>query len=186
MIAIIDNYDSFTYNLAHYVGQFSLGYTVFRNDEVDIEELTKFDKIIISPGPGMPDEVPLLKEILGRFATTKPILGVCLGMQAIAEFYGAKLLNLSNVMHGIKLKCEFSADDHLFKGIKDPFYIGHYHSWVVDSLKFPAELKIIAMGEKGNIMAIKHNNFPLYGIQFHPESVLTPQGINIIKNWCEM
>jgi anthranilate synthase component 2 len=186
MIAIIDNYDSFTYNLAHYIGQFSSEYTVFRNDEIEINELAKFDKIVISPGPGMPDEVPLLKDIFSRFATTKPILGVCLGMQAMAEFYGAKLANLSQVMHGVKLNCSFNAEDKLFSGITAPFKIGHYHSWIIDPLDFPSDLEIIAMGEKDNIMAIKHKKFPLYGVQFHPESVLTPQGIKIIKNWCEM
>jgi anthranilate synthase component 2 len=186
MIAIVDNYDSFTYNLAHYIGQFSSGYTVFRNDEVKISELEKFDKILISPGPGMPDEVPLLKNIYNKFGPAKPILGVCLGMQAMAEFYGANLSNLSQVLHGVELKCEFDKDDKLFNGIKAPFYVGHYHSWVIDPKEFPSELEILAMGEKNNIMAIKHKKFPLYGVQFHPESVLTPQGINMIQNWCEM
>jgi len=186
MIAVIDNYDSFTYNLVHYIAQFSAGYQVFRNDEVTIAELEKFDKIVISPGPGMPDEVPLLKKIYANFSLHKPILGVCLGMQAMAEFYGAKLSNLSTVLHGVKLECEFSSDEKLFSGINAPFFVGHYHSWVIDPDDFPSELEIVAKGDKRNIMAIKHRKYPLYGVQFHPESVLTPQGFKIIENWCKM
>ena len=186
MIAIIDNYDSFTYNLVHYVEQFSPDYEVFRNDKIKVSELDKFSKIVISPGPGMPDEVPVLREIIQNFATTKPILGVCLGMQAIAEFYGSKLVNLSHVLHGVKLQCSFNSGESLFKGVKSPFDVGHYHSWIVDNETLPPELKVIARDQNDTIMAIKHVKYPLYGVQFHPESVLTPQGIKLIENWCKM
>ena len=186
MIAIVGNYDSFTYNLVHYIAQFTSGCQVFRNDEVTIAELEKFDKIVISPGPGMPDEVPLLNKIVNHFASSKPILGVCLGMQAMAQFYGAKLSNLSEVLHGVKLECGFNADEKLFSGVNVPFFVGHYHSWVIDPADFPSELEILATGDKRNIMAIKHKDYPLFGVQFHPESVLTPQGIKIIENWCKM
>ena len=186
MIAIIDNYDSFTYNLVHYIEQYSPDLKVFRNDEVDLSELEKFRKIVISPGPGMPDEVPVLRQIIQNYAQTKPILGVCLGMQAIAEFYGSKLLNMSQVLHGVKLHCNFNSDESLFKGIKTPLEVGHYHSWIVDNETLSPELKVIAQDNDNIIMAFKHIKFPLYGVQFHPESVLTPQGINLIENWCKM
>lgn len=186
MIAIIDNYDSFTYNLVHYIEQFSADIKVFRNDKINVSELNKFSKIVISPGPGMPDEVPLLSQIFQNFVTTKPILGVCLGMQAIAEFYGSKLSNLSNVLHGVTWPCNFDSDEPLFKGIKTPMEVGHYHSWVVDDETLSPELKVIARDENNTIMAIKHIKFPLYGVQFHPESVLTPQGKKMIENWCRM
>ncbi len=186
MIAIIDNYDSFTYNLVHFIEQYSPDYEVFRNDKIKISELKKFNKIVISPGPGMPDEVPILKQIIKNFASAKPILGVCLGMQAIAEFYGSKLINLSQVLHGVKLQCDFEPDDSLFNGVKAPLEVGHYHSWVVDNETLSSELKVIARDQNNIIMALKHVNYPLYGVQFHPESVLTPQGIKLIENWCKM
>lgn len=186
MIAIIDNYDSFTYNLVHYIEQFSTECKVFRNDKVKLSDLDQFSKIVISPGPGMPDEVPVLNQIIKAYASTKPILGVCLGMQAIAEFYGSKLLNLSNVLHGVKTSCVFDADESLFKGVKSPLEVGHYHSWIVDNESLPPELKVIARDQDNNIMAIKHVKYPLYGVQFHPESVLTPKGIDLIENWCKM
>jgi len=186
MIAIIDNYDSFTYNLVHYIEQFSPELKVFRSDKIKLSDLEKFNKIVISPGPGKPDEVPILKQVILNFAKTKPILGVCLGMQAVAEFYGTKLLNMSHVLHGVKLKCNFDKDESLFKGIKSPFEVGHYHSWIVDDKTLSPEIKVIARDNDNTIMAIKHVNYPLYGVQFHPESVLTPQGISLIKNWCKM
>jgi len=186
MIAIIDNYDSFTYNLVHYIDQFSDGCKVFRNDEVKLSELDKFNKIVISPGPGMPDEVPILSQIIENYAATKPILGVCLGMQAIAEFYGSELTNLSKVLHGVKLKCDFNNDDRLFKDVKAPFEVGHYHSWIVKNGTLPPEIEVIAWGPNETIMAIKHKEYPLYGVQFHPESVLTSQGNKLIENWCKM
>ena len=186
MIAIIDNYDSFTYNLVHYIEQFSPDYEVFRNDKIKVSELDKFNKIVISPGPGMPDEVPVLRQIFQNFATTKPILGVCLGMQALAEFYGTKLINLSHVLHGVKLQCSFNSDESLFEGVKSPLEVGHYHSWIVDNKTLSPELKVIARDQNDTIMAIKHVKYPLYGVQFHPESVLTPQGIKLIENWCKM
>ena len=186
MIAIIDNYDSFTYNLVHYIEQFSTECKVFRNDKVKLSELKKFNKIVISPGPGMPSEVPVLNQIIKEFASTKPILGVCLGMQAIAEFYGSKLFNLSHVLHGVKKPCVFDKDDILFKGVISPLEVGHYHSWIIDNESLPSELKVIARDQNNSIMAIKHVKHPLYGVQFHPESVLTPNGINLIENWCKM
>jgi len=185
MLAIIDNYDSFTYNLVHCVDQFVDDYRVFRNDNVTINELQGFDKIIISPGPGLPSEVPFLYQVLHKFSKTKPILGVCLGMQAIAEYYGAKLTNLQKVLHGVPVACSFNENDELFKGVHSPFEVGHYHSWVVEEDSLPPEIQIIARSPDQSVMALKHKTYPVYGVQFHPESVMTPQGLKIIENWCD-
>lgn len=183
-ILLLDNYDSFTYNLLHVVKE--LGATdveVFRNDEIELDEVERFDKIILSPGPGVPEESGLLLPIIKRFAPTKSILGVCLGHQAIGEAFGANLENLKEVYHGIQSPVKIVKDDLLFTGLKKELLVGRYHSWVVSNNNFPQCLEITALSEEGQIMALRHKTYRVHGIQFHPESVLTPQGKEIIKNF---
>jgi anthranilate synthase component 2 len=183
MIAIIDNYDSFTYNLLHYLEEFEPVVDVFRNDEVSIEQLGKYSHIVISPGPGLPNEVPFLNEMLVVYAGQKKILGVCLGLQALVEFYGGKLYNLPEVLHGRQGECFISKQDPIFEGIPSPFLIGHYHSWGVDDSGMPENMKVLARDKMNRIMMIKHDQFEIYGIQFHPESILCPMGKKILYNW---
>lgn len=183
-ILLLDNYDSFTYNLLHVVKE--LGATdveVFRNDEIELDEVERFDKIILSPGPGVPEESGLLLPIIKRFAPTKSILGVCLGHQAIGEAFGANLENLKEVYHGIQSLVKIVKDDLLFTSLEKEILVGRYHSWVVSNNNFPQCLEITALSEEGQIMALRHKTYRVHGIQFHPESVLTPQGKEIIKNF---
>lgn len=183
-ILLLDNYDSFTYNLLHVVKE--LGATdveVFRNDEIELDEVERFDKIILSPGPGVPEESGLLLPIIKRFAPTKSILGVCLGHQAIGEAFGANLENLKEVYHGIQSPIKIVKDDLLFADLEKEILVGRYHSWVVSNNNFPQCLEITALSEEGQIMALRHKTYRVHGIQFHPESVLTPQGKEIIKNF---
>jgi len=183
-ILLLDNYDSFTYNLVHVVKE--LGATdveVFRNDEIELDEVERFDKIILSPGPGVPEESGLLLPIIKRFAPTKSILGVCLGHQAIGEAFGACLENLKEVYHGVQTPVKILKDDLLFRGLQDEILVGRYHSWVVSNRDFPSCLEVTALSEEGQIMALRHTTYRVHGIQFHPESVLTPQGKEIIQNF---
>lgn len=183
-ILVIDNYDSFTYNLVHMVKE--LGFNnidVFRNDKISIKDVDSYDKIILSPGPGIPSEAGILLDLIKIYASTKSILGICLGEQAIGEAFGAKLLNLPDVHHGIDSSINVTNDDILFNGIGKTFKAGRYHSWIVSHIDFPEVLKITAMDDENQIMAIAHRSFDVRGIQFHPESILTPQGINIMRNW---
>lgn len=185
-IVIIDNYDSFTYNLVHYLEELSSEVTVFRNDEFVIDELAAFDKILLSPGPGIPDEAGLLKEVIRHYAPTKSILGICLGQQAIGEVYGGNLINLDKVFHGISSKVKIVAkEESLFKNLPEEFEVGRYHSWVVATDNFPENLEITSIDENEQIMSLKHRTFDVKGVQFHPESVLTPYGKTILKNWLE-
>lgn len=185
-IVIIDNYDSFTYNLVHYLEELSGEVTVLRNDEFEIEELQAFDKILLSPGPGIPDEAGLLKQVISHYAETKSILGICLGQQAIGEVYGGSLINLDKVFHGISSKVKISVkDEMLFNTIPEEFEVGRYHSWVVSAENFPDELEITSTDENGQIMSLRHRKFDIKGVQFHPESVLTPHGKTILKNWLD-
>jgi glutamine amidotransferase of anthranilate synthase or aminodeoxychorismate synthase len=185
-IVIIDNYDSFTYNLVHYLEELSGEVTVLRNDEFEIEELQTFDKILLSPGPGIPEEAGLLKQVISHYAETKSILGICLGQQAIGEVYGGSLINLDKVFHGISSKVKTSVkDEMLFNLIPEEFEVGRYHSWVVSAENFPDELEITSTDENGQIMSLRHLKFDIKGVQFHPESVLTPQGKTILKNWLD-
>jgi len=185
-IVIIDNYDSFTYNLVHYLEELSGEVTVLRNDEFEIEELQAFDKILLSPGPGIPDEAGLLKQVISHYAETKSILGICLGQQAIGEVYGGNLINLDKVFHGISSKVKISVkDEMLFNTIPEEFEVGRYHSWVVSAENFPDELEITSTDENGQIMSLRHRKFDIKGVQFHPESVLTPHGKKILKNWLD-
>ena len=184
LIAVIDNYDSFTYNLVHYLEDLDCQVTVFRNDEFDIDELQQFDKILLSPGPGIPDEAGLLKQVISTYAESKSILGVCLGQQAIGEVFGGKLINLEKVYHGVATNIKITnSDDVLFRDLPNEFEVGRYHSWVVANENFPNELIITSIDENDQIMSLKHSKFDVRGVQFHPESVLTPNGKKILENW---
>lgn len=157
--------------------------TVWCNDRFELDDVERFDKIILSPGPGVPDEAGLLKAVIRRYAPTKPILGVCLGEQAIGEVFGAEIHNLPTVFHGIQSKVSIVADDYIFSDMPDNILVGRYHSWVVKQNKFPAELEVTALSEEGLVMALRHHTYDVHGIQFHPESILTPEGRRMIRNF---
>jgi len=182
-IAIIDNYDSFTYNLNHMVKELGAETCVMRNDQFEIGQLEPYSKIILSPGPGIPSEAGLLNEVIRTYAGRKPILGVCLGHQAIGEVFGARLENLSDVFHGVATPCHIIADDPIFSGISSDITVGRYHSWVVAREDFPQCLEVTALSDEGQIMALRHRQLNVRGIQFHPESVLTPEGRRMLQNW---
>ena len=201
---IIDNYDSFTYNLAHLVKELGAEVDVLRNDKFRLEELEPYDKIILSPGPGVPEEAGLLLNVIRTYAGRKPILGVCLGEQAIGQVFGGKLVNLEEVFHGVQTEIRMKGEglrirdeglggkdyegisleeDYIFCGLPNRIPVGRYHSWVVDTEDFPEALAVTAISPEGQIMALKHREYDIHGIQFHPESVLTPDGKTIVKNW---
>ncbi|MDR0699609.1 MAG: aminodeoxychorismate/anthranilate synthase component II [Tannerella sp.] len=181
---LFDNYDSFTYNLYHILHELGVDTDVYRNDKILLEEVEAYDKILLSPGPGIPSEAGLLLPMIEMYAPTKSILGVCLGEQAIGEVFGAKLLNLKEVYHGVCSDIRVLANDPLYDGLQPAFRAGRYHSWVVSKDDFPECLEITAVdAEAGHIMGIRHRRYNVYGIQFHPESILTPQGKKIIENW---
>ncbi|KAB1157630.1 anthranilate synthase component II [Flavobacterium luteum] len=183
-ILVIDNYDSFTYNLVHYLEDLNCEVTVYRNDEFDIDEVKKFDKILLSPGPGIPDEAGLLKEVIKIYSPSKSILGVCLGQQAIGEVFGGNLINLDKVYHGVATNVTTLVDDEsLFNGLEKQIEVGRYHSWVINPIEFPDTLEITSVDENGQIMSIRHRTLDVKGVQFHPESVLTPHGKKILENW---
>ena len=182
-IVIIDNYASFTYNLSHLVKELGAEVTVVRNDQFRLDDLEEFSKIILSPGPGIPSEAGLLLDVIRTYAGRKPILGVCLGHQAIGEVFGAQLENLSNVFHGVATPCTIIADDPLFSGIERDITVGRYHSWVVSREGLPQCLEVTAESPEGQIMALRHRQLNVRGIQFHPESVLTPDGKKMLQNW---
>ena len=182
-IAIIDNYDSFTYNLSHLVKELGAEVTVFRNDQFELPQLESFSKIILSPGPGIPSEAGLLLDVIRTYAGKKPILGVCLGHQAIGEVFGGKLENLSEVFHGIATEGTQFGNDKIFSGLSSRVTMGRYHSWVVSKEDFPDCLEITAESDEGQIMALRHKTLNIRGIQFHPESVLTPDGKKMLQNW---
>lgn len=180
---IIDNYDSFTYNLAHLVKELCAEVSVVRNDQFRLSELKPFDKIILSPGPGIPTEAGLLMDVIDAYASVKPILGVCLGHQAIGEYFGGKLTNLSQVFHGIASIISITAPDYIYKELPAQVQVGRYHSWVVDNEGLPDCLEVTSVSEEGQIMSLRHKQYDVRGIQYHPESVLTPEGRKIIANW---
>ncbi len=186
-ILVFDNYDSFTYNLVHLVEKIlHTKVDVFRNDAIALEKVKEYDKIILSPGPGIPAEAELLLPLIKEYAATKSILGVCLGHQAIGGAFGGTLTNLSTVYHGVAMPVFIdSGEDCLFRHLPRTIMVGRYHSWIVDEKDFPAELQITARDENNYIMALQHKNFDVRGVQFHPESVLTPDGERIISNWLE-
>jgi len=181
---IIDNYDSFTYNLVHLVKELGVEPTVIRNDRFKMEEIEAFDKIILSPGPGVPEDAGFLKPLIRAYASSKSILGVCLGHQAIAEVFGAKLINLEKVYHGVVSAIEHNQYDYLFRGVPKKFMAGRYHSWVVDEQLSP-NLEALAFDENGQLMALRHRDYDLRGVQFHPESIMTPEGKTMIKNFLQ-
>ena len=185
-IVIIDNYDSFTYNLSHLVKELGADVTVFRNDKFLLNEIEQYDKIILSPGPGIPSEAGLLLDVTRTYRGRKPMLGVCLGHQAIGEVFGARLTNLSTVYHGVATEGTQYGNDPIFRGMPKRIIMGRYHSWVVDSTSLPECLEVTAMSDDGYIMALRHRHYDIHGIQFHPESVLTPEGRQIVKNWLEL
>lgn len=182
-IVIIDNYDSFTYNLSHLVKELGVDVTVLRNDKFELKDLEVFDKIILSPGPGIPSEAGLLLDVIKHYAGKKPMLGVCLGHQAIGEAFGGKLENLSEVFHGVATNCHNLNIDYIFNGLNEKLTIGRYHSWVVSNTDFPSCLEVTAVSDEGQIMALRHREYDIHGIQFHPESILTPDGKAILQNW---
>ncbi len=181
-VLVIDNYDSFTYNLVHYLEDLDAVVTVRRNDQLLLEEIDAFDRILLSPGPGIPDEAGLLKEIIARYAPTKSIFGVCLGLQAIGEVFGGTLINLQEVYHGVATSIRILSQDPLFEGLPEELEVGRYHSWVVHP-DLPAQLKVTSVDQNGQVMSIRHTEFDVCAVQFHPESVLTPHGKKIIENW---
>ena len=182
-ILIVDNYDSFTYNLAHYVSTYNQNLKVVRYDKIKIDMINDYDKIIFSPGPGIPSEYPKLFKIIEKFKDKKPILGVCLGHQIIAEFFNAKIKNLKSVKHGVKSKVTHYNNCYLFKNIPKEFNVGHYHSWFVSEKKLPECLEITSINNENIITSIKHVSLNIRGVQFHPESILTEYGLKLIKNW---
>jgi len=185
-ILVFDNYDSFTYNLVHYLEMVSdADVEIFRNDKISLEEIARFDKIVLSPGPGIPAEAGILIDTIKMYSGSKSILGVCLGHQAIAEAFGGSLFNLDTVFHGVSTPIDILSKDYIFKGIPQKFNVGRYHSWVADKSDFPEELEITAVDEAGQIMALKHKTLDVHGVQFHPESILTEYGAQLIKNWVE-
>lgn len=184
-IVIIDNYDSFVYNLSHLIKELGAEVTVKRNDQFQLQELEEFDKILLSPGPGIPEEAGLLMDVIRTYAGKKPILGVCLGEQAIGEVFGGKLTNLDEVFHGIQSPITLTVPDYLFEGLPSQISVGRYHSWVVDKDGFPDCLEVTAVSEEGYIMVLRHRTLDVRGVQFHPESVLTPDGKQILANWIQ-
>lgn len=182
-VLVIDNYDSFVYNLVHYLEELDCEVTVRRNDEIALEDIARYDKVLLSPGPGIPEEAGLLKAIVREYAPSKSILGVCLGQQAIGEVFGGRLINLESVYHGVATKVTKSViDEDLFDGIENEFEVGRYHSWVVER-KLPECLEATSYDEEGHVMSLRHREYDVRGVQFHPESVLTPDGKKMIKNW---
>jgi anthranilate synthase component 2 len=182
-VLVIDNYDSFTYNLVHYLEDLNCDVTVLRNDKLNLEDVEPFDKIVLSPGPGIPDEAGLLKAIIREYAPTKSIFGVCLGQQAIGEVFGGSLLNLDEVYHGVATNVTISVDDEpLFAGLDKNIEVGRYHSWVVNT-NLPDCLEATSFDQNGQIMSLRHKEYDVKGVQYHPESVLTPDGKKILENW---
>jgi len=180
---IIDNYDSFTYNLSHLLKELGASVTVVRNDMFRLEDLEQYDRIVLSPGPGIPSEAGLMPQVIKSYAGRKPILGICLGHQAIGEAFGARLLNIGNVVHGVATPVRITVQDYLFKGLPAEFEVGRYHSWVVDDKDLPECIEVTGRSDDGYIMSLRHREYDIRGIQYHPESVLTPQGKTIINNW---
>ena len=183
-ILVLDNYDSFTYNLVHYIEKVSDAHVeVHRNDRIALEEIARFDRIVLSPGPGIPAEAGILLDVIKMYAASKPLLGVCLGQQSIAEAFGGSLRNLDTVFHGVATPVRVVRDDLLFRNIPPEFTAGRYHSWVVNRDDLPEALEITALDDSGEIMALRHKTYDVRAVQFHPESVLTEYGLQMIDNW---
>lgn len=180
-ILVLDNYDSFTYNLVHYVESFNVQCEVFRNDKISLDDVAQYDKILLSPGPGIPEEAGILLDVIKKYAPVKSILGVCLGHQAIGQVFGAELYNVGNVIHGKSKNTKVIEQDILFDGMDAEFQSGRYHSWAIKNVQSP--LVVTAVDDDNIVQAIKHESYNVRGVQFHPESVMTPQGIKLIENW---
>ncbi len=186
-ILVFDNYDSFTYNLVHLVEKITRDKVeVHRNDKIPLEKVKDYDKIILSPGPGIPDEAGLLLPLIKEYASSKSILGVCLGHQAIGQAFGGTLVNLTSVYHGVATSCALRSISPLFDGLPETIEVGRYHSWVVDNTNFPTVLDITATDESNYIMGLQHKSYDVQGVQFHPESILTPMGEAIMRNWLKV
>lgn len=186
-ILLLDNYDSFTYNLAHYLESFDVQVEVVRNDEIEIDEIKYFDKIVLSPGPGTPNQAGILKELIKEYAGKKPILGICLGQQAIAEGFGGSIIRLDRVVHGVASDINVTVQDEiLFKDLPQKLEVGRYHSWVVNPENFPDSLEVTSVDEDGNIMSLRHRTYDISAVQFHPESIMTPLGKKMLKNWVDV
>jgi anthranilate synthase component 2 len=183
-ILVLDNYDSFTYNLVHIIRELGHAVDVFRNDKISLEDVGKYDKIMLSPGPGIPDEAGIMKQVVKEYGPTKSILGICLGHQGIAEVYGAKLFNIPKVLHGVtSIATVKDKSEILFDHITDTFQATHYHSWAVIPETFTDDLKVTAVNDEGLVMGLSHIRYDVKGLQFHPESVMTPEGPKMIANW---
>jgi len=183
-ILVLDNYDSFTYNLVHILRALGHQPDVFRNDKIAVEEVKRYDKILLSPGPGIPDEAGIMKEVIKTYSPTKSILGICLGHQGIAEVFGAQLYNIPDVLHGVTSKSTVKdKTEKLFDGVPEVFQSTHYHSWAVKADSIPSDLKVTAVNDEGLVMAITHTKYDVRGLQFHPESVMTPDGHKMMENW---
>ena len=183
-ILILDNYDSFTYNLVHIIRELGYEMDIFRNDKIGLEEVQKYDKILLSPGPGIPDEAGIMKSLVKEYGSSKSILGVCLGHQGIAEVYGAELFNLPTVLHGITSQIKIMMrSENIFLGLPEQFTVTHYHSWAIVPASINGVLEVTAVNDDGLVMAIAHRKYDVRGVQFHPESILTQYGKEIINNW---
>lgn len=185
-LLVLDNYDSFTYNLVYIIRQLDFGHQmdIYRNDKISLEKVGEYDKILLSPGPGVPSEAGIMPALLQKYSATKDILGVCLGHQAIGEAFGGSLINLSEVVHGLASEVDVQSD-LLFQGLPGTFKVGRYHSWVINEQDFPSDLEITARTPDGQIMAVRHREFKVRGVQFHPESILTENGVQMMRNWLE-
>lgn len=183
-ILVLDNYDSFTYNLVHIIRELGYAMDIYRNDQISVEAVDQYDKILLSPGPGIPDEAGIMKPVIQQYAASKSILGVCLGHQGIAECFGAKLFNLPHVLHGVTSTLQvIDAGEKLFTGLPQQFTVTHYHSWVVEPTTLPEEIKVTSTNAQGLVLSLAHRQFDVRGVQFHPESIMTEHGKQIIKNW---
>jgi anthranilate synthase component 2 len=186
-ILVLDNYDSFTYNLVHIIRGLGYSMNIIRNDKMTLEDVKKYDKILLSPGPGIPDEAGIMKAVVKEYGPTKSIIGICLGHQGISEVYGARLFNIPKVLHGVTSTVTVvDSADKLFKGVPAQFQATHYHSWAVVPESFTADLKITATNDDGLVMALSHHKYDVKGVQFHPESVMTPEGPKMIENWLKL
>lgn len=183
-ILVLDNYDSFTYNLVHIIRALGYPVNIFRNDKIKLEDVHKYDKILLSPGPGIPDEAGIMKQVISTYGASKSILGICLGHQGIGEVYGATLFNIPKVLHGVTSQVEVKDNgEYLFKGVSEKFQATHYHSWAVLPDSITSDLRVTATNEEGLVMALSHVRYDVKGVQFHPESIMTPEGPMMIENW---
>ena len=185
-ILVLDNYDSFTYNLVHIICELGYPMDIIRNDKISVEDVSRYDKILLSPGPGIPDEAGIMKQVITEYGPTKSILGICLGHQGIGEVFGATLFNIPKVLHGVTSVTEVTdPEEYLFRGVSGRFQSTHYHSWAVNKDSITDELQVTAVNDEGLVMGLRHVKYDVRGLQFHPESVMTPEGPKMIRNWLE-